>query len=121
MVKSKKTSCRDAYLQSLCRGYLRKARKYVVRHNLSGVIDGLIRRNKSGECSATNKEVVMLSRLVDDERLCRTEVPELLCKSYRKCVDDGDFDKIDKLRRVGVYGKVSALLHKHGQETDKSV
>ena len=59
----------------------------------------------------------MLSRLVDDERLCRTEIPELLCKSYRRCVDDGDFDAIDKLHRVGIYGKVSVLMQKHGKKS----
>lgn len=118
--KGKKCRC-DTYLQHLCRGYLLKARDFAIRHNLSCVIDDLIRRNESGECSATEDEVVMLSRLVDDERLCRTEVPELLCKSYRKCVEDDDFGKIDKLRRVGVYGKVSALLFRHANAVCESV
>jgi hypothetical protein len=52
----------------------------------------------------------MLARCVDDERLTRSEVPEVLGKSYRQCVEDGDFERIRKLRRVGVYGKVSVLL-----------
>ena len=55
----------------------------------------------------------MLSRLVDDERMARADIPVLLGKSYRECCDDDDFDKIAKLRRVGLYSKVSALLHKN--------
>ena len=54
----------------------------------------------------------MLSRLCNDERLMRQEVPEVLGKSYRECVEDGDFDRIDKLPRVGIYSKISALMKK---------
>lgn len=35
-----------------------------------------------------------------------------LGKSYRQCNDDGTFDNIKKLRHVGIYSKVSALLFK---------
>jgi hypothetical protein len=35
----------------------------------------------------------------------------MLDKSYRQCFDDGDFDKIKKLPREGIYGKVSTLLY----------
>jgi hypothetical protein len=34
----------------------------------------------------------------------------MLGESYRKSESDGVFDKIKKLRHVGIYSKVSALL-----------
>lgn len=52
----------------------------------------------------------MLSRMVDDERVNRTDVPRLLNKSYRECNEDGDFDKVKRLGHQGIYSKVSALL-----------
>lgn len=68
--------------------------------------------NKRQECVGTEQEVQMLSRMVDDERIGRHEIPKLLGKSYRQCNDDGTFDNIKKLRHVGIYSKVSALLFK---------
>jgi hypothetical protein len=81
------------------------------KHNLNKWLQGIIKENKRGECEATEKEVIMLSRMVDDERVARTEIPQILAKSYRRCFEDDDFDKISKLRHVGVYSKVSALLY----------
>lgn len=75
-------------------------------------MEDTIRANRRRECAATEHEVRMLSRMVDDERLTRREVPDVLGKSYRQCVEDGDFGRIDKLDRTGVYSKVSALLRK---------
>ena len=75
-------------------------------------VDSIIRANKRKECEATNKEVEMLARCVDDERVSRTDIPKLLGESYRKSESGGVFDKIKKLRHVGVYSKVSALLFK---------
>ena len=76
-------------------------------------VDSIIKLNKHGECSATNKEVEMLSRCVDDERISRTDIPKLLGESYRKSESNGVFGKIKKLRHVGFYSKVSALLYKN--------
>lgn len=76
-------------------------------------VDAIIRANKRNECEATEKEVSMLSRLVDDERVSRKDIPEIVGKSYRQCYDDGTFDKIKTLKRVGIYSKVSALLYKN--------
>ena len=75
-------------------------------------MDELIAKNMRHECSGTEEEVELLGRAVDDERLSRKEVPEVLGKSYRQCIDDGDFERIRKLRRVGIYSKLSALLSK---------
>lgn len=75
-------------------------------------VDSIIRANKRKECEATNKEVEMLARCVDDERVSRTDIPKMLGKSYRKADDDNDFAYIKKLRHVGIYSKVSALLYK---------
>lgn len=76
-------------------------------------VDWLIEQNRRKECEATRNEVELLSRAVDDERLSRGEVSEILGKSYRKCVKDGDFDCIKKLKRVGIYSKISVLLRKN--------
>ena len=75
-------------------------------------VDSIIRANKRKECEATNKEVEMLARCVDDERVSRTDVPKFLGKSYRQSNDDGDFEHIKKLKHQGIYSKVSALLFK---------
>ena len=98
-------------LQGLCREYLSRLRYMASKHGLSGWVDDTIRANSRNECSATEKEVRMLARLCDDERVTRADVPRLLEKTYRQCVDDDDFDKIKKLPRTGIYSKVSVLLH----------
>jgi hypothetical protein len=73
-------------------------------------VDAIIRANKKKECEATQKEVEMLARCVDDERISRTDIPKLLGESYRQSEGNGVFGKIKKLRHVGIYSKVSALL-----------
>ena len=82
------------------------------KHGLEDIIVNLKRESKRGECEATEREVQMLSRMVNDERVSRNDVPKILGKSYRQCNDDGTFDKIAKLTSVGVYSKVSTLLLK---------
>ena len=82
------------------------------KHGLGKFVDDTIRANKRNECEATEKEVSMLSRLCDDDRLTRKDVPEVLGKSYRQCNDDGDFDRIRKLGHVGIYSKISTILMK---------
>lgn len=76
-------------------------------------VDAIIDMNQRGECSATDTEVELLSRACDDERVSRTDIPKLLGESYRKSESGGVFDKIKKLRHVGVYSKVSALIYKN--------
>lgn len=100
----------DKDLQRLCRSYLRRFRHLAAKHGIGGWLEEVIRENERGECAATRHEVEVLSRMADDERISRSEIPRLLGKSYRQCVDDGDFDRIGKLKRVGIYSKVSALL-----------
>lgn len=70
----------------------------------------LIRMNYRRECAATEHECEMLARMCDDERLHRQDVPKLLGKSYIRAYEDGDFERIKTLRRVGIYSKISALL-----------
>ena len=101
---------RNETLQALCRDYLMRLRYMAKKHGID--VDSIIRANKRKECEATNKEVEMLARCVDDERVSRTDIPKLLGESYRKSESGGVFDKIKKLRHVGVYSKVSALLFK---------
>ena len=99
---------RNETLQALCRDYLGRLRYMGKKHGID--VDSIIKLNKRGECSATNREVEMLSRCVDDERISRTDVPKVIDKSYRQANDDGDFERIKKLKHQGIYSKVSALL-----------
>lgn len=99
-------------LQRICREYLSKLNGVAKRHGLGDALANLIEANRREECVGTEREVQMLSRMVDDERISRTDIPNLLGKSYRQCCEDGDFDKIEKLKSVGVYSKLDVLLHK---------
>ena len=101
---------RNEALQSLCRDYLGRLRYMAKKHGID--VDSIIRANKRKECEATNKEVEMLSRCVNDERVSRTDIPKILGKSYRQSNEDGDFERIKKLKYQGIYSKVSALLLK---------
>ena len=102
---------RNETLQALCRDYLGRLRYMGKKHGID--VDSIIKLNKRGECYATNREVEMLSRCVDDERISRTDIPNLLGESYRQSESRGVFDKIKKLRHVGIYSKVSALIYKN--------
>ena len=87
--------------------------RYTARkHGLGGFIDETIEANRRGTCEATRKEVEMLARCVGDDRIERSDIPKALGKSYRKCVEDGDFRRIRKLGRAGLYSKISVLLRK---------
>ena len=101
---------RNETLQALCRDYLGRLRYMAKKHGID--VDSVIRANKRKECEATNKEVEMLSRCVNDERVSRTDIPKILGKSYRQSNEDGDFERIKKLKYQGIYSKVSALLLK---------
>lgn len=97
-------------LQAMCRDYLTRLRYMGRKHGID--VDAIIRANRKGECSGTEHEVQMLSRMVDDERISRNDIPKLLGESYRKVESDGVFDRIKRLRHVGTYSKISALLYK---------
>lgn len=101
---------RNEALQALCRDYLGRLRYMAKKHGID--VDSIIRANRRNECEATQKEVEMLSRCVDDERIARNDIPKLLGESYRKVESDGVFDRIKRLRHVGTYSKISALLYK---------
>ena len=40
-------------------------------------------------------------------------------KSYRQCVDENVFDKIDTLKRQGIYSRLSALLMAYKNKENK--
>ena len=108
---------RNEILQALCRDYLLRLRYMAKKHGID--VDGIIRLNRQKKCEATNREVEMLSRMVDDERVSRTDIPKMLGESYRQSESNGVFDKIKKLRHVGIYSKVSALLFVAKQKKEK--
>lgn len=101
---------RNETLQAICRDYLGRLRYMAKKHGID--VDSIIRANKRQECVGTEREVQMLSRMVDDERVSRTDVPKILGKSYRQSNEDGDFERIKKLKYQGIYSKVSTLLYK---------
>jgi len=101
---------RNETLQALCRDYLGRLRYMGKKHGID--VDGLIRLNRQKKCEATQYEVKLLGRAVDEERVSRTDIPKILGKSYRQSNEDGDFDRIKKLKHQGIYSKVSALLYK---------
>lgn len=100
-----------ARLRSMCRGYLKQLRYIAKKRGLLSWVDETIELTRQEDCKPTQHEVEMLARCVDDERLNRIDIPNVLGKSYRECVEDEDFEKIKKLHRVGVYSKISAMLH----------
>ena len=102
---------RNEKLQALCRDYLQRLHNLAHKRGLGVWLTTTIRENQSGECSASESEVMALSRMVDDERISRVDLPKLLGKSYRQSNDDNDFENVKKLKRVGLYSKVSALLY----------
>ena len=102
---------RNETLQSMCRDYLRRLRHVGGRYGVD--VDGLIELNRRNECVSTRDEVEMLARMVNDDRIERSDIPKVLGKSYRQCIEDNDFDRIKKFGRVGVYSKISVLLHKN--------
>lgn len=108
----KPKDARNEKLQELCRGYLKRLSRIANKHGLGDFVKETINANKRGECRSTEYESQMLARLCDDERVQRIDVPKMLGKSYRHTVDDEDFEKIKKLKRVGIYSKVSVLLYK---------
>lgn len=110
---------RNEALQSLCRDYLSRLSGLARKYGLLPQLTALIVANGRGTCVATLQEVELLSRAVDDERIARTDIPKLLERSYRYCVDNNIFDSIKSLKHVGIYSKVSALLFK-AENNDKS-
>lgn len=96
----------------MCRSYLSALRPFAARHGLSEFLDFTIEMNEQKRCAATESEVELLSRAVDEERVSRVEIPEILGCSYRRCEESGLFDMVRKLRRVGIYSRISVLLLK---------
>ena len=99
---------RNETLQALCPDYLLRLRYMAKKHGID--VDSIIRANRRKECEATQKEVELLSRACDDERISRSDIPKLLGESYRKSEGRGVFSKIKKLKRVGIYSKIGAIL-----------
>lgn len=110
---------RTTKLRQICLDYLQRLRGIAEKHGLSEWLNKAIKEASKEECVATEEEVMLLSRAVDDERITRTDVPTILGKSYRACFDEEHFEKIKKLRHVGIYSKVDTLLYANYLESDK--
>ena len=94
---------RNETLQALCRDYLGRLRYMGKKHGID--VDSIIRANKRKECEATNKEVEMLSRCVDDERVSRTDIPKILGKSYSKLMKMATLNTSRNLNTKGFTAK----------------
>jgi hypothetical protein len=103
-------------LQHICREYLNKLKPIATKFGLKAFVEEMIDANFRGECVSTEREVQMLSRMCDDERVSRADIPKILGKSYRQANEDGDFCRIKKLKRQGIYSKLSVLLYKSKYE-----
>ena len=110
---------RNEPLQRLCRQYLKRLQYMADKHGLGFWVRYMRRENKRGECEATKNEVRMLERMVDEERVSRKDIPSIVGKSYRQCVDENVFDKIDTLKRQGIYSRLSALLMAYKNKENK--
>lgn len=103
-------------LQVLCREYLTQLRYMAEKHGLGDWLGMTLHANRKGECEGTRKEVSMLSRLCNDERIKRSDIPAVLGRSYTQCCKGGDFAKISRLPRMGVYSKIDVYLLAAEQE-----
>lgn len=103
-------------LQSIARHYLSLLKDIASKFGLKEWLDNLIEENKRGKCAATEEECRMLTRLCDDERVPRHDIPKIIGRSYRNCVDNEIFEKLKTLKRVGIYDKISVLLFKKSKK-----
>lgn len=107
-----KEEIRNNRLQELCRDFLERLRPIARKFGLEGFIDETIELNRQDKCRGTEDEVELLSRCIDEERIGRLDVQKTLGLSYRHCFDNDLFDRVKKLRHVGIYSKVDAELFK---------
>ena len=110
---------RNTKLRQICLGYLQRLKGIAETHGLSEWLNKAIKDTNQEECKPTESECEMLARMVDDERVTRTDVPTILGESYRTCFVEEHFEKIKKLRHVGIYSKVDALLYANDLENNK--
>lgn len=98
-------------LQAIARKYLSRLRYMANKHGLGVWVDTTIADNRNGRCKATENEVRMLSRLCNDSNVKRTDVPKILEKSYRYCVETGVFERLKtNISNRATYDKVSVLM-----------
>ena len=107
MSKNKK----DNAIQQLARIYLCRLKSLASKYGLSKWLDNIVEANNKEQCTATIEDVDMLSRMVNEERINRTDVPKVLGISYRKCVDKEVFEKdVRNLGHQGTYSNVDTIL-----------
>jgi hypothetical protein len=102
----------DDNLQRLVRSYLKRLSHMASKHHLLPWLKDVIRQNKKGECKATRHEANLLARIVDDESVLRKDIPKLIGKSYRHCVENNIFGSITKLKPKGNYSKIDVMMLK---------
>ena len=103
-------------LQRITRHYLGFLSPLAEKFGLGKWLKDIIELNEQEKCSATEEECRMLTRLCDDERVARQDIPKLIGRSYRNCVDNGIFERLKTLKRTGIYDKISVLLFKKSKK-----
>lgn len=101
-------------LQELCRKYLEKLIPLARTLGLQDFVNDTIDKNEKGECIATKEQVYLLSKICDDDRIRRDEIPQYAGISYRQCILIDIFPFIRKFENKGQYSKIDAMLFKEG-------
>lgn len=99
--------------QSLFRSMLERTRGMAKAAGLGEWVERTLSENKSGRCAATDEQVDMLSRMLDEERIDRRDVPRELGLSYRFCVENGVFERLRKLLHLGTYSRTDTAVMKN--------
>lgn len=97
-------------LQKLCRLYLFELKRMAKRYGLLDFVQGLIKSNEKGECKAELKDVELLARIANDDRVSRVEIPKILKLSYRQVNDNDMYDQIDRIDNRSSYSRISTEL-----------
>lgn len=96
--------------QALAREHLAKLQYRAEKYGLGQWLKDIIKANKRKECEATQSEVMLLARCVDEERIARKDIPKLFGMSYRQAEEKDLFSHITKLGATGTYSLASAHI-----------
>ena len=102
---------RDNAIQVLARGYMSRLTALADSIGIGAWLNATKEANEKGKCKATQEQVDILSRICDEERIGRHEIPHLIGMSYRQAYEKDLFStEIRKLKHVGVYSRNDALV-----------
>lgn len=88
---------------------------------LQDFVNDTIEKNEKGQCIATKEQVDLLSKMCDDDKIRRDEIPQYAGISYRQCVLIDIFPFIRKFENKGQYSKIDAMLFKEGEKEGEEI